>query len=721
MKCTSRLLLAACTACATGQATTSETVRWQEQARNVTITRDDWGIPHIHGKTDADAVFGMIYAQAEDDFNRIEVNYLNAMGRLAEAVGDSAVIRDLRMKLYINPDTLKAKFAASPDWLKSLMVAWADGLNYFLSTHPRVVPRVLKRFEPWMALSFSEGSIGGDIESISLRGLRAFYGGQPADTLQPGAEPPPSEPSGSNGIAIAPANTTAHHALLLINPHTSFFFRAELQVQSDEGLNAYGAVTWGQFFVYQGFNERVGWMHTSSGADNIDEYLETPVRQNSGFVYRYSAGVRRVTTSTITVPYRQGAGMASRTFTVYGTHHGPVVREAGGKWVSVRLMDDPVHALIQSYTRTKAGNYQAFRETMELHTNSSNNTVYADADGNIALFHSNFMPRRDPRQDWSKPVDGSDPATEWGPLFSVEETPLIKNPATGWLYNSNDAPWWAAGPDSPKQADYPKYVDPEGANQRTPHAIRVLENRKDFTLASLISAAYDSYLPTFATLIPSLLQAYDGLPDSSRTGLAEPIAELRKWDYRWSTGSVATTLAVYWGTEASRRDSAGARSAGMDIDKYIVERVPAQRKLDALRVAVARLTADFGSWKTAWGEVNRFQRLSDDIVHPFDDAKPSIPVGFTSARWGSLASFGARSSKGSKKLYGTSGNSFVAVVEFGDSVRARAVTAGGQSGNPASPHFNDQAARYSTGDLREVYFYPSQLKGHIERSYHPGG
>ena len=159
----------------------------------------------------------------------------------------------------------------------------------------------------------------------------------------------------------------------------------------------------------------------------------------------------------------------------------------------------------------------------------------------------------------------------------------------------------------------------------------------------------------------------------------------------------------------------------MDIDQYLVERVPPQRKLDALRAAVARLTTDFGSWKTPWGEVNRFQRLTDDIVHPFDDSKPSIPVGFTSARWGSLASFGARAYRGTRKMYGTTGNSFVAAVEFGDSVRARAVTAGGESGDRNARHFNDQATRYSTGDLREVYFYPGQLKGHTEREYHPGG
>jgi acyl-homoserine-lactone acylase len=653
----------------------------------------------------------------------VETNFINGMGRLAEAEGDSVIFRDLRMKLFIDPDSLKAQYRSSPEWLRKLMDAWADGLNFYLSKHPEVRPRVIKHFDAWMALSFSEGSIGGDIESISLRQLRAFYG-EHTPTPTPSGEPDQlEEPSGSNGIAIAPQNTANHRALLLINPHTSFFFRAEVQVTSDEGLNAYGAVTWGQFFVYQGFNERTGWMHTSSGVDNIDEYVETIVKQNDRFFYRYGTELRPVQVSQITVPYKTASGMATRVFNVYRTHHGPVVREADGKWISVRLMQEPLKALTQSYTRTKSRDYTSFRRTMELHTNSSNNTVFADADGEIAYFHSNFIPRRDPRFDWTKPVDGSDPATEWGPPFSVDETPHLLNPATGWLYNTNNAPWSAAGPNSPKRTDYPVYVEKGGENARGIHAIRVLEHKKDFTPSSLISAAFDSYLTAFTDLIPGLLTAYDQAPAGSpqKTKLAEPIELLRKWDLRWAESSVSTTLAVFWGTEISRRDSASAQRAGISMDEYIATRATPERKLEALAAACDKLTADFGTWKTPWGEVNRFQRLNGDIVQPFNDSGPSIPVAFTSSRWGSLASFGARTYRGTKKLYGTSGNSFVAVVEFGDSVRARAVTAGGESGNPASRHFNDQARRYSTGDLREVYFYPSQLKGHIEREYHPGG
>ncbi|MBV9879900.1 MAG: penicillin acylase family protein, partial [Gemmatirosa sp.] len=725
--CVIVVLLLVVTGVTSPAAATEAATGWRQQASRTQIIRDDWGIAHVRGKTDADAIFGMVYAQAEDDFNRVETNYVNAMGRLAEAEGEREIWRDLRMKLFIDPDSMKAKFAASPAWLKTVSTAWADGLNFYLSTHPQVKPRVIAHFEPWMALTFSEGSIGGDIEGVSLRDLEAFYGRQGAagaassgkgpndasgdayDFAESGAD---LEPRGSNGIAVGPGNTVNHRALLFINPHTSFFFRSELQVHSDEGLNAYGAVTWGQFFIYQGFNDRVGWMHTTSGVDAVDEYAETVAQRGGKWTYRYGSADRPVTVQTIRVPYKTASGMATRTFTVYRTSHGPVVREADGKWIAVRLMQKPVEALSESYLRTKARDLASFRDVMKLQANSSNNTIYADADGNIAYFHPQFIPKRADRFDWTKPVDGSDPATEWTGQHGVDDSPHLLNPATGWLYNSNDAPWMAAGPASPKQAAFPKYMDKAGMNARGPHAIRVLENKRDFTPQRLIDAAFDSYLPAFAQMVPPLLAAYDALPaaDPQKARLADQIAALRGWDFRWSAASVPTSLAVYWGEALGRRVSATG-----------VVTAPPAELLQALATASDKLAADFGKWQTPWGDINRFQRLTGDIVQPFSDAGPSIPVAFTSARWGSLASFGARQYPGTKKWYGTSGNSFVAVVEFGkDSVRARAVTAGGESGDPKSKHFDDQATRYATGGLREVYFYLSQLQGHTERQYHPG-
>jgi acyl-homoserine-lactone acylase len=710
-----------------------EVTRWEREAANVTIIRDDWGIAHIHGKTDADAVFGMEYAQAEDDFNRVETNYIDAMGRLAETEGESRIYLDLRMKLFIDPADLKSQYAASPAWLKALMDSFADGLNFYLYKHPEVKPRVIKHFEPWMALSFTEGSIGGDIERVNLKDLEAFYSkppviqaacncNAPTNEIAYVYNPDPEEPTGSNGMAIAPSNTVNHHALLLINPHTSFFFRSELQMSSDEGLDAYGAVTWGQFFIYQGFNQHAGWMHTSSGVDAVDQFLETVEKKNDSFIYKYGTEERQLRSKQITVPYKTDQGTAEKKFTVYFTHHGPIIREQNGKWVSISLMQKPIEALTQSYIRTKAKDYKTFRQTLELKANSSNNTIFADSDGDIAYFHGNFIPRRDTRFDFTKPVDGSNPATDWKGLLTVDELPQLLNPKSGWLYNSNNAPWSGAGSSSLRKQDFPAYVETGTETARGLHAVRVLQNKKDFTVDSLIAAAYDSYLPWFEKPIPALIKAWDRAPSSDplKSKLADQIALLRTWDYRWATTSVPTSLAVFWGEDIRRHTADDARKAGISVEEYIGTQASPQQLLQSLAAASDRLTADFGNWKTPWGDINRFQRINGDIVQPFNDAAPSIPVGFTSSLWGSLASFGARPYPGTKKWYGTSGNSFVAAVEFGDKVHAKAVTAGGESGNPSSPYFDDQAKRYSTGDLREVYFYPSDLKGHTKQEYHPG-
>ena len=715
-----------------GQSTDAE--RWKAEAQRVSITRDDWGIAHIHGTTDADAVFGMIYAQCEDDFHRVERNYLTSLGRTAEADGEKQIWQDLRQRLFLDPEDLKKDYAASPEWLRKLMNAWADGINFYLATHPETKPQVLTHFQPWMALSFTEGSIGGDIERVDLKKLQAFYDHHSnseeatSENAAPGLGPVNGdlEPRGSNGFAIAPSNTSHHHALLLINPHTSFFFRSELQMTSDEGLDAYGAVTWGQFFVYQGFNQRAGWMHTSSNVDAVDEFVETS-GDGGGASYRYGGALRPYTHKQITIRYRTDAGTAERSFNTYANEHGPVTwMTAEGKLVTTKLMNTPTPALEQSYLRTKAHTYAEYKKTMELKANSSNNTIFADADGDIAYWHGNFIPKRETRFDFTKPVDGSDPATDWHGLMTLDEIPHLKDPASGYLFNVNDSPWNGAGASSLKQSDFPAYVEQGIESARGLHAMRVLapdgKPRTDFTLETLRAAAYDSYLPWFGRTVPALLAAYDALPAASslKPQLAAQITVLRAWDERWSADSIPTSLAVYWGMELLKTVGRAAREAKLPSEDWVATRLAGEQLLQALTAASNELTADFGRWQTPWGTINRFQRLNDDIAPNFSDTGASIPVPFASSLWGSLASFGAKQYPNTKKWYGTSGNSFVAVVEFGPKLHAVAVTAGGESGHLGSAHFDDEASRYASGNLREVYFYPEQLKGHTERVYHPG-
>jgi acyl-homoserine-lactone acylase len=695
-----------------------DTGRWLRRTQDVTIVRDEWGIAHIYGKTDADAVFGAIYAQAEDDFGRIEHNYLVSLGWLAQAEGESAVYGDLRQRLFIDTRVLKAQYAGSPAWLRTLMSAWADGLNCFLDRHPRIKPKVIRHFEPWMALSFTEGSIGGDIEDIDLPALKDFYSGQAPTALAKVEEPP----GGSNGFAIAPALSALGHALLWINPHTSFYFRSELHMVSEEGLDVYGAATWGQFFVYQGFNSHNGWMHTSYGGDAVDEYAETIVNKPDGPYYKYGAEVRKLSAARISVPFVQGGARSQRTFTVYRSHHGPIIRAEHGHWIAVRLLQDPVRALAQSFLRTKTTDYQSFYRIQAMRTDTSNNTVYADADGTIAYFHGNFIPKRDPRFDFRHPVDGSDPATEWQGPHPLEETITLLNPANGWIQNTNNWPFSAAGAQSPKREDYPAYMWRKGENPRGIHAVEVLRDIHDVTLESLIAAGYDPHLTAFDALLPPLVRAYDQLPadDPRRLRIKEPIEVLRSWDRRTAMGSVPTTLAILWGQALIERNGAQAKQADQPVYDYLVEHLTDPERLDALNAAIDRLQRDFGGWRTPWGEINRFQRRTDDIVQPFDDDSPSVPVGFAPGEWGALASFDTTEPRHTKRIYGSKGNSFVAAVEFGPIVRAKAIMSGGESGDPASPHFNDQATMFVAGQFRDVLFTPEDVQKHAQRSYHPG-
>lgn len=694
-----------------------ELSRWEAQAERVEIIRDDFGVPHIYGKTDADAVFGLLYAQCEDDFRRVERNYIWATGRLAELEGEEAIYSDLRANLYMTEAEAKAAYEKAPDWLKALCVAFADGINYYLHTHPEVKPQVITRYEPWMPMFFSEGSIGGDIERISTDGIKAFYE-KDSSLAKVDSEAIlaklTEEPQGSNGIAIAPSLSESGNAMLLINPHTSFYFRPEVHVVSEEGLNAYGAVTWGQFFIYQGFNEKTGWIHTSTFVDFIDEFVEEVTEENGALTYKYGEEKRPVETQQITLKYKSGQEIKEKSFTIYRTHHGPITHQEGDKWVVTKINWDPVNALSQSYTRTKLKNYAEFKEMMNIRTNSSNNTVFADAEGNIAYFHGNFIPKRNPEFDFSNPVDGSNPATDWQGLHTVDESILILNPGTGWIQNCNSTPFTAAGEFSPKKENYPAYMAPDSENYRGVHAVKVLKEVKKLNLDSFLQLAYDPYLPAFEYLIPELLSAVE---KSTKPELKEITEVLQAWDYRTSKESVAMSIAHFYGENYQK----AFQSMNRFISPNPEAKVPNSSEIvEVFTQTIDQMNADYGSWNTPWGEINRLQRLSGDIDLKYDDNAPYIPVGLGSGNWGALAAYGAKTFEGTKRLYGYRGNSFVAVVEFGDKVKAKSILAGGQSSDPASPHFYDQAQRYADANFKEVAFYKEDVEKRLEERYHPG-
>ena len=704
----------------------AEVDRLEAIAERVEIIRDDFGAPHVYAKTDADAVFGMLYAQCEDDFNRIEQNYIWAIGRLAEVEGESALYSDVRARLFMTQEEAEEAYENSPKWLRELCDAFADGINYYLHTHPEVKPRLLTHFESWMPFYFSEGSIGGDIERISTAKIKAMYEGEVQKAVAQVETQIQEqellslydEPAGSNGIALNGSMTASGNAMLLINPHTSFFFRGEMHVVSEEGLNAYGAVTWGQFFIYQGFNEKTGWMHTSTYTDVIDEYIETTRSTATGKEYRYGNEWRPIDSLKQSFTIRTDQGPQEKIMTLFRTHHGPITHEIEGQLTATAMMWSPAKALEQSFTRTKQSNYEGFRAMMDIKTNSSNNTVYADADQNIAYWHGNFIPQRDTRFDFSKPVDGSDPNTDWKGLHEVSEHITLLNPATNWLQNCNSTPFTAAGPESPKPEDYPYYMSTAPENFRGVHALNLLQQPNRHTLESLIELAYDTHLPAFEALLPGLVNAYDRSPQPQ---ISEEIELLRTWDFRTSKTSKAMTLAHFYATELYQRAPRPQGFSPMELITYWgSDQDLGGIRLEVFNTVVAQLQEDFGTSQIEWAEVNRYQRIDGAIRQAFNDSLPSVGIGHASGRWGALAAYGARYSNNTKKIYGTRGNSFVAVVEFGEKVRAKSLLAGGQSGDPKSRHFDDQVELYAEGLFKEIPYYREDVLKRSIVTYQPG-
>jgi acyl-homoserine-lactone acylase len=703
--------------------TAAEIVSYQAQAKKVSIIRDKWGIAHVYGKTDADAVFGLLYAQCEDDFKRVELNYIEKLGRLSEVNGEKDLFNDLQIRLLIDSAEAVTDYQKAQPWLKKLLEAYAAGINYYLYKNPKIKPALLTRFKPWYALLWTDGSIGAiNTADLTISELKKFYSGD----YSPTAYVPvvKEQHSGSNGFAFAPSMTESGNAILYINPHTTFYFRPEVQMQSEEGLNAYGAVTWGQFFVYQGFNEFCGWMHTSNNVDIADIYAEKITKTDKGLFYEYNQKKVPLGVKKISIHYRLGNEIKTRTFTTYFTNNGPVMAIRDGKWLSLKSKNRNTQSLIQSWVRTKSRSFEDYQKAMDLKANASNNTVYADAKGNIAYWHGNFIPIRDTKYDWTKVVDGSISATAWKGLHPVKESVHIYNPPNGWLQNCNSTPFNVAGKNSPLKTNYPTYMAPDGENFRGVAAVALLSRPTKYTIEKVIETGYDSYMPGFKVLVPALLKAYSQLPQSDPLieELKAPIAILKTWDYRSNESSEATTLAMEW---APRLNAAIRKVYINPGDKDQVEATTEFAKsarpndlLDPLKATLADLTKRFGKWQIAWGEVNRFQRLTGAIKEVYDDNATSIPVGFGSAMWGQLGSF-ISTQFNTNKRYGYSGNSFVCVVEFGKKIRAKSILAGGNSGDPNSKHFTDQALMYSKGQFKDVLFYKEDVKKNMERSYQP--
>ncbi len=715
--------------------TAAEKLRWEKHVKQITIIRDEWDIPHIYGKTDADAVFGLMYAQCEENYPQIEKNYLEMLGRTAEKLLDPMgdQYEDLMMRLIQDSVDAIADYNASPLWFKKLLDAHADGINYYLYKHPQVKSEVLKVYKPWYHLMWTDGSVSPTrTGGITREDVYKMYGSGKTDLPTSTASVYPKmnaleENGGSNGFAIAPKHSKNGNALLYINPHVPFYFRSEMHMVSEEGLNAYGAVTWGQMFIYQGFNAHVGWMHTSSYADVADIFEEKIIQKNDSLFYEYEQQLLPVQIKKIPIKYygdNNGENLNTKIYTTYRTHHGPIMGNRNGKWLSLRENNRSLNALLECWTRTKANNLNEYKKALSLLANNSNNTVYADADGNIAYWHGNFMPKRAPEYDFTKPVDGSIKATNWKGLHTLDEIVQSINPANGWLQNCNATPFTVAGKYSPNSKSYPAYMAPDGENARGLNAVRLLTQIDKLDLNDLIKLGYNKHLTAFDILLPPFIEYSKTVALTNEQQKA--INYLASWNHDADTNSIAQTIAIEWGTRLQKEIApATTEEEGTQaINRFnkLVQEVSNEKKLAILNTALAYISVAYhkNTWEIPWGQINRYQRGMSNSEFPFSDNRPSMAVAQTSSKWGQLPSFESRLAIGTHNRYGYSGNSFIAAVSFGKKLEAKTIITGGQSRFPNSKHFTDQAQKYIDGDFKTIHFYKADVLANKVRSYKPG-
>jgi acyl-homoserine lactone acylase PvdQ len=693
-----------------------------EMAASVTIYRDDYGVPHVYGPTDAACAFGYMYAQAEDNFWQIEDSYIRSLGRASEVYGAKTVADDELVRALEIPRLAQEEYEHLPARTKEILHAGSEGLNYFLARNPQVKPRLLTRFEPWYGLAFNRYALyfqfiyrrsglgPEDIKSVTEQDGAKGEDKKTSAKLEARERDAwmlAAESQGSNMWAVTPARSADGHALLFINPHQPFFGAGqwyEGHVHSDEGWDMTGASFFGSPLPTIGHNEFLGWSHTVNAPDIVDVWEEAFDKPGDPLAYRYDGEYRRATEWSDTLKVKTASGMAEHKVTFRKTHHGPIVARRDGKWLSVKMARfEEGGQLDEWYNMTRARNLDEFKKAMSATAVPMFNAVYADREGNIFYVYNGAVPRRSPKFDWSKPVDGSTSGTEWHGYHAFNELPQVTNPKSGFVQNCNSTPFLTTLGDNPDPGQFPKYMVGEGDTARARISRRILWNQDKFTFDEWAKAGFNTYVIQAETELGDLSKAWDKSPSAKA---ASAYAELMNWDHVSRTNSVPMTLFTLWHEK-----------------QYGTAVIRAGKKEDPVRSleqVLSDLEGAFGTWRVAWGDLNRLERRQSGGEEPFRDDVKSLPVAGAPGDVGIVFNFYARPEKDQKRRYGVAGHSFISVVDFGAEIQARSILVFGENSDPASPHYFDQSELYARQEFKPAYFSLADIKAHAERTYHPG-
>ena len=676
-------------------------------AATVTISRDRWGVAHVHAPTDAGAALGFGFAQAEDNYWRVEENYLRAIGRAAEVNGEEAFANDVMNRTLRVEELARRDYEALDARTRAVADAFVAGVDLWATRHPEQ-RRMLQRMEPWYPLALIRHLYyqNGFLYDPALRGAQ-----QVVTRVAAYAPPVPralADNQGSNGWVIAPSRSATGRAMLFVNPHLPFFGPSQVyegHVSSDAGWNFTGYTRFGFPFPYVGHSPNIGWVSTDNAADLADVYAVRFDAADS-LRYRYGDGWRAATRGEGEIRVKTAAGVETRRVRWRWTHHGPVVATRNDSAFAIRMAryDEPLGWLAEWYAMTRARNTAELKAAMRPLQMNFGNVMSADRDGTIWYLYNGAVPRRDPKFDWRRAVDGSDPATEWKGYHALEELPQMENPATGWMQNSNTTPFLLTSRGNPDSTRFPRYMVTEGDNPRGKRARTILDRAAKFGWEEWQRIAFDTRMQMADSLVPPLVRFADS---AAWTGDERAAVDLlRAWNRRGDTASVATTVFDAWVQQRLRR--------GDELSPP-----PRGDARAAMRDALAGLTTRFGRWQVPWGELNRSQRRDERANAPHADSLPSVAIPGVNGADGAVFTFYAGPANGTRRGYGGAGASYVSVVEFGPNTRGRSVHVFGTSGDPKSPHYFDQAPMYARGEMKPAYLTREAVRAGAVRTYRP--
>ncbi|MEX0938280.1 MAG: penicillin acylase family protein [Pirellulales bacterium] len=696
----------------------------EKLAASVTIYRDPWGVPHIHGSTDKSVIFGFAYAQAEDFFWQVEDNFILSLGRYAEIHGGRGLNSDLLNRAYRITQRSEREFAGFNRETRELCDAFAAGLNYYLKTHPDVEPRLIKHFEPWHVLAFHR--------QIALE--LCFRYTRLSDHHLPRENPHIWAAAGSNAWAVSGERTATGEVMLMANPHLPWFGMAQMyeaHLHSDEGLHITGATLFGSPIMSVGHNEHLGWTLTINEPDIADVWIEKFDHPSDPLLYRYGDEYRKARQWTDTIRIKSGGQITEKPYVFTETHHGPVVgREAHGTVLTAQIsgLFDAV-PFSQGFAMAKATNFEEFRAALGRLQMPMMNILYGDRAGNIFYLYGGKVPRRDPQFDWSKPVDGSDPRTEWQGVHAIDDLPQLLNPPSGYVQNCNSSPFTTTEDVNPLRADFPAYMaeDADDDKRRAKRSRQMLGEMKDVTFDEFQLAMFDTEVYWAKTELPKYKQALEKLrqTDPQAAQRVAPYLEvLLEWDGRIERDSVAATLCEAW-----YETIYGSEYPGESLKPQYAGDLAAQ--LEGLVTAAKRLRSVHGSWELPYGDIHRLQRqpyVADLLQIRFQDAQPSLPSTGGHGPMGVILTQYYTPSiyiplvVSQRKRYGVVGATYLAAWAFGpDGVRGTSLINFGASGNPDSPHYFDQASLLSDEQLKPILFEWDEVLAKAVKAYHPGG